>query len=89
MVLCVTALLKYRPRLDREMNMHPCELPDHVVVALLKREALLNRVRLHAVQIQHIISNERLRHLQTKQCQVCACTPSTTGFHDTFTCLHA
>ncbi len=51
--------------------MHPCELPDHVVVAILKREALLNRVRLHTVQIQDIVGKERLRSAQTKQCQVC------------------
>ena len=54
--------------------MHPCELPDHVVVVLLKREALLTRVRLHTARIQQIISAERLLSLQTKQLQVCGMT---------------
>lgn len=58
--------------------MHPCELPDHVVVALLKREALLTRVRLHTARIQQIMNRERLTSLQTKQLQVqgMTCYPS-------------
>lgn len=58
------------PRPDREKEMHPCELPDHVVVALLKREALLARVQLHVAQIQGLESQERLITMQTKQHQV-------------------
>ena len=50
--------------------MHPCELPDHVVVALLRREALLVRVQLHAARTQSLLSQERLIPLQTKQHQV-------------------
>lgn len=52
--------------------MHPCELPDHVVAALLEREALLNKVRVHTVKIQQILDRDRLRSLQTKQLQVYA-----------------
>ena len=58
------------PRPHREKNQYPCELPDNVVVALLKREALLVRVKVHTIQIQQIMDKERLRHLQTKQNQV-------------------
>lgn len=50
--------------------MQPCELPDHVVVALLKREALFNRARLHTAQIQTRVAKEHLRSVRTKQCQV-------------------
>lgn len=50
--------------------MHPCELPDHVVIVLLKREALLTRVKLHTIGVQQIIATECLRSLQTKQSQV-------------------
>ncbi|KAL0028774.1 hypothetical protein WJX79_006642 [Trebouxia sp. C0005] len=57
------------PRRDREKNMQPCELPDHVVVALLKREALFNRARLHTAQIQTRVAKEHLRSVRTKQCQ--------------------
>ncbi len=58
------------PRPDREKNMYPCELPDHVVVALLKREALFHRARLHTAQIRSLVAKERLRTVRTKQCQV-------------------
>ncbi len=58
------------PRPDREKNIYPCELPDHVVVAVLKREALFHRARLHTVQIQIRVAKERLRTVRTKQCQV-------------------
>lgn len=58
------------PRPNREKNQYSCELPDDVVVALLKREALLARVRMHTVKIQQILDKELLRHLQTKQNQV-------------------
>ncbi|DBA83927.1 TPA: hypothetical protein ACH3X1_006427 [Trebouxia sp. C0004] len=57
------------PRPDREKNMYPCELPDHVVVALLKREALFHTARLHTAQMETLAAKERLRTLRTKQSQ--------------------
>ena len=58
------------PRPDKEKNTHPCELPDHVVIALLRREALLVMVRVHTLKLQHLMDKEHLRHLQAKQSQV-------------------
>ena len=59
------------PRPDKEKNQHPCELPDHVVIALLRREALLVMVRVHTLKIHHLMDKEHVRHLQAKQSQVC------------------
>ena len=69
--LCFTSLVCcYSSRPDQENYPQHCELPDYVIVALLKREALLNEVRAHTVKIQKLFEMERMNSLQTKQLQV-------------------
>lgn len=46
------------------------ELPDHVIVALLKREHLLTKAKLNALCCEHIMGERRLRSLKTQLRQV-------------------
>lgn len=36
-------------------------LPDHVVMAMLKRELLLTRAKLHALHYEHIMGERKMR----------------------------
>lgn len=42
------------------------ELPDHAIIALLKREHLLTRAKLNALYFEHITGERRLRSLKTQ-----------------------
>jgi len=46
------------------------ELPDHAIIALLKREHLLTRAKLNALYFEHIMGERRLRSLKTQLRQV-------------------
>ena len=46
------------------------ELPDHAIIALLKREHLLTRAKLNALYFEHITGERRLRSLKTQLRQV-------------------
>ena len=46
------------------------DLPDGVIVAMLKREVLLTRAKLHGLMYDHIMSERRLRSLKTQLRQV-------------------
>ena len=46
------------------------DLPDAVIVAMLKREVLLTRAKLHGLMYDHIMSERRLRSLKTQLRQV-------------------
>lgn len=46
------------------------ELPDHVIIALLKREHLLTKAKLNALCFEHIMGERRLRSLKTQLRQV-------------------
>ncbi len=46
------------------------ELPDHVIVALLRREALLTKAKLHALSYEHIMGERSLRTLKAQLRQV-------------------
>lgn len=48
----------------------PGELPDSVVIAMLRREVLLTRAKLHGLMYEHIMSERRLRTLKTQLRQV-------------------
>lgn len=49
------------------------ELPDHAIIALLKREHLLTRAKLNALYFEHITGERRLRSLKTQLRQVSHC----------------
>ncbi len=51
------------------------ELPDHAIIALLKREHLLTRAKLNALYFEHITGERRLRSLKTQLRQVSICAP--------------
>ena len=46
------------------------ELPDHAIIALLKREHLLTRAKLNALYFEHVTGERRLRSLKTQLRQV-------------------
>ena len=46
------------------------ELPDNVIIALLKREHLLTRAKLNALYYEHITGERKLRSLKTQLRQV-------------------
>ena len=46
------------------------EIPDSVIIAMLKREVLLTRAKLHGLMYDHIMSERRLRSLKTQLRQV-------------------
>ena len=46
------------------------ELPDSVIIALLKREHLLTRAKLNALYYEHITGERKLRSLKTQLRQV-------------------
>ena len=46
------------------------ELPDHVIIALLRREHLLTKAKLNALCFEHIMGERRLRSLKTQLRQV-------------------
>ena len=54
------------------------ELPDHAIIALLKREHLLTRAKLNALYFEHITGERRLRSLKTQLRQVSICVPHVT-----------
>ena len=48
----------------------PADLPEHVIVAMLKRENLLTRAKLNALFYDHITGERQLRKLKTELRQV-------------------
>ena len=48
------------------------DLPDGVIIAMLKREVLLTRAKLHGLMYDHIMSERKLRSLKTQLRQVCS-----------------
>ena len=46
------------------------ELPDNVIIVLLKREHLLTRAKLNALYYEHITGERKLRSLKTQLRQV-------------------
>ena len=46
------------------------DLPDAVIIAMLKREVLLTRAKLHGLMYDHIMSERKLRSLKTQLRQV-------------------
>ncbi len=53
------------------------ELPDSVIVEMLKREVLLTKAKLHALTHEHILGERKLRTLKSQLRQVC--TPTSMG----------
>ena len=48
----------------------PCDLPDHVIVAMLERDALLSRALQWTLDHQLTMDKKRLKSLQIQQAQV-------------------
>ena len=46
------------------------ELPNSVIVAMLRREVLLTRAKLHALCYEHIMAERKLRSLKAQLRQV-------------------
>ena len=53
-----------------ETGTGPADLPEHVIVAMLKRENLLTRAKLNALFYDHITGERQLRKLKTELRQV-------------------
>ena len=67
------ALLALDGQEDSFVN-ESAELPDHAIIALLKREHLLTRAKLNALYFEHVTGERRLRSLKTQLRQVSLCT---------------
>ena len=46
------------------------ELPDGVILEMLKREVLLTKAKLHALTLEHILEERKLRTLNSQLRQV-------------------
>ncbi len=66
-VLCSLFLRHLSSQLQTEVN---ADLPDGVIIAMLKREVLLTRAKLHGLMYDHIMSERKLRSLKTQLRQV-------------------
>ena len=53
--------------MQTEVNL---DLPDAVIIVMLKREVLLTRAKLHGLMYDHIMSERKLRSLKTQLRQV-------------------
>lgn len=59
-----------RPIVPPEEGPAP-DLPDSVIVDLLKREVLLTGAKLHALWYDHVVAERKLRTLKAQLRQVC------------------
>ena len=48
----------------------PAGLPEHVILAMLRREDLLTRAKLHAISYDHIMGQLQWTKLRTEMRQV-------------------
>ncbi len=57
------------PTEEALLKEHP-DLPDHVIIALLKHEHLLTQVKLNALYFEHITGDQCIKDIKAQACQV-------------------
>ena len=55
----------------------PAELPDYVIIAMLRREVLLTEAKLHALDYELVTAERKLRQLRSQLRQVRIMTDAT------------